>query len=622
MKNIYIYILLLSICFSSRAQTPGYVSGDFHQHTTYSDGYFNFGFVMQMNNKYGLDWWANSEHGGAYDRWGLVSGKGWWHPDTYTTEVTWSNAGVTILGKENSGKMWRWQSLRDWSFRDVQTFRQVYPDKTILQGLEWNVPSHEHASVCILTGQYDENPNCSALAEFEYKFDSKDKDDSKGKTFDNKTTLNWTKSTTNDHAKAVAGVTWLQTYHKDRSWIIPAHPEREEGRWTIEALRDLNNAGPDVCFGFESIPGHQKGPNRGDYNSLSYAGKTAGEGKGGSFGGAGYMCAKVGGVWDAMLSEGRRWWLFGNSDFHSTSQYFFPGEYQKTYTYVKNKKDAYSIMEGLKSGNGFVVLGDLINALDFTVGTATMGQTYAADGNTVTLHIRIYTPQTPNNNTYSSYTRPQVDHIDVIAGNISGLIEPTDPRYTQDYVNTTSVIARFDAKGGITDSNNLTSIAWTDQGNGWKEMSIEVPADGHRYYRLRGTNLGLNVSGETDGAGNPLVDPCEDDMGKGNGNSAVKAFADLWFYSNPVFVKNIYYNKTNLSRSIRTFFYPNPIENTLTVETEDSIGNYICIYTQDGIEIKKQKIETNVSVIDVSDLTAGTYLMKIGNNEVNKLLKK
>lgn len=121
-------------------------------------------------------------------------------------------------------------------------FRQVYPDKTILQGLEWNVPSHEHASVCILTGQYDENPNCSALAEFEYKFDSKDKDDSKGKTFDNKTTLNWTKSTTNDHAKAVAGVTWLQTYHKDRSWIIPAHPEREEGRWTIEALRDLNNA--------------------------------------------------------------------------------------------------------------------------------------------------------------------------------------------------------------------------------------------------------------------------------------------------------------------------------------------------------------------------------------------
>lgn len=171
---------------------------------------------------------------------------------------------------------------------------------------------------------------------------------------------------------------------------------------------------------FRKYSGHQKGPNRGDYNSLSYAGKTAGEGKGGSFGGAGYMCAKVGGVWDAMLSEGRRWWLFWQFRFSFDKSIFFPGEYQKTYTYVKNKKDAYSIMEGLKSGNGFVVLGDLINALDFTVGTATMGQTYAADGNTVTLHIRIYTPQTPNNNTYSSYTRPQVDHIDVIAGNISG----------------------------------------------------------------------------------------------------------------------------------------------------------------------------------------------------------
>ena len=42
-----------------------WLSGDFHQHTLYTDGSTTFDFVMEKNNEFGLDWWANSEHGGC-----------------------------------------------------------------------------------------------------------------------------------------------------------------------------------------------------------------------------------------------------------------------------------------------------------------------------------------------------------------------------------------------------------------------------------------------------------------------------------------------------------------------------------------------------------------------------
>ena len=50
------------------------------------------------------------------------------------------------------------------------------------------------------------------------------------------------------------------------------------------------------------------------------------------------------------------------------------------------------------------------------------------------------------------------------------------------------------------------------------------------YIRIRGTNHPLNTPEEMDGAGNPQPDIVEE-------NSATKAFSDLWFYSNPIFIK-------------------------------------------------------------------------------------
>ncbi len=58
----------------NEAENGIYVTGDFHQHTTYSGGDYSIGHVMKASNKYGLDWWSNSDHGGARENWGRASG--------------------------------------------------------------------------------------------------------------------------------------------------------------------------------------------------------------------------------------------------------------------------------------------------------------------------------------------------------------------------------------------------------------------------------------------------------------------------------------------------------------------------------------------------------------------
>lgn len=517
---------------------PGqWVAGDFHQHTTYTDGANPFATVMYWNNQFGLDWWANSEHGGKFvtDAAGpaLTSGfnKGefarFWDDPAAHPGLVFQGDPATSSGHK---ALWRWQILRDFSFKDVVAAR-AYLFKPVMQGVEWNVPGHEHCSVGVIAGQYSleaQKINADAVAQFEYLFDAGDADVTGGLA------NGWgIKNTINNHAKAVEAAAWLQKNYGTSSWMVPAHVERKGSGdptyvgsgshgYNIGDFRDLNNAAPDVCFGFESMPGHQKESQRGGYGSTAIGG--------GTYGGTGAYAAQVGGLWDALLGEGRHWWLFASSDFHSTDGDFWPGEYQKTYTKVTDAKNPQAIVDGLRSGNSFVVEGDLINALDFQAGqgttTATMGQTlygkkvpplmkylYGAKESEVTITIRFRCPQTNHNG-----DAVKVDHIDLIAGGLNALIPPGDPNYSNATNPSANVIATF------------TSKDWKTKDD-WNEIRYTVTLSGDAYFRLRGTNLAPNTPNETDAAGNPLPDSL---MGA---NDAGKAFKDLWFYSNPIFVR-------------------------------------------------------------------------------------
>lgn len=491
-----------------------YIVGDFHQHSTYTDGSYSIQHVMDKNNFYGIDWWANSEHGGGFTMNAAVSGL-----DLGTSKF-WDqyNPNPIIGTVSNSGghqKMWRWQCLRDSSFKQILIARQKFPGKIIFQGYEMNVPGHEHGSMGLIGQQFETNPNVNAIAEFEYKFDESDADMIGGAA------QGWTKSLLAGHSKTVEAVQWLQANYPDESYLVPAHPERKN-LYQINHFRDMNNAGPDVCFGFESMPGHQLDPQRGGYSSSAVGG--------GTYGGTGYFSAILGGLWDAMLSEGRHWWLFASSDFHEEVRDFYPGEYEKTFTWVEEPTNPASIIDGLRSGNSFVVEGDLIDALEFKARwadkSATMGQTLQ-HGRGLIITVKVHDPSTNNNNGQN----PSLDHIDLIMGDVTGFISPDAPEYSVPTVATTRVIARFDAVGGMTDDNNVTSRKWEvdNQGNLVMNYSI-AKLDGKHYFRLRGSNNGLNVAGETDSNGNPLLDP----VGQ---NTRAKVYNDLWFYSNPIFTQ-------------------------------------------------------------------------------------
>jgi hypothetical protein len=465
--------------------TGSYVAGDLHTHTVLTDGNrLQKTVVDNAFGYYGLDWMANSEHGGVY----------------YAGRPVGS--GTDPYGHALKRTTYRWWELRYWSYPIVRGLRPLYPGKRLIQGVEWNVPAHEHASVGIVG-----SGESTAVSDFEYRFDRRDTDTSRagsGLTKRNKTA-----------ADALAGIRWLAARFPARSYFIVNHPSRG-GLYSIADLRAFNDAAPDVAFGFEGIPGNQKQGARGNYTSVTNRSRQ-------TYGGADIMIARVGGVWDALLGEGRRWWTFADSDFHNTTKCFWPGQYAKSYTFVRGSDNA-AIVAGMRSGDSFSVTGGIISALDFTAARASEPATRAAmggvlpvaPGETVEVTVRFFVPAA----NYGGYS-PRVDHVDVIRGAVG----PKALRGTAAYSTATNPSAKVVAR--------LTSADWDNAGtrSGWHTATFRLrDVTANAYIRLRGTNLRIGTAKQTDAAGNPLSDRL---MGT---NSTAKAWADSWFYSNPIFI--------------------------------------------------------------------------------------
>ena len=141
-----------------------------------------------------------------------------------------------------------------------------------------------------------------------------------------------------------------------------------------------------------------------------------------------------------------------------------------------------------------------------------MGDDLHTDADSLTVTIR-FKSGIMNNNGDTAL----LDHVDLISGTITGKVDRNDPaQYAMPHNPSTRVIHRFDAKN------------WSAN-KGWYRMSVKVDGKKSIYLRLRGTNHPPGTTGETDEAGNPLVDTDYT-------NSEQVAWRDLWFYSNPVFV--------------------------------------------------------------------------------------
>lgn len=336
---------------AAAADAGRYVVGDFHNHTTCSDGQIS---VQKLVNKsvdtYGLDWFAMTGHGGSGNRnctlvddaqtgedsgFPFVEGQG---PST-----TWVNSiGADAIKGDLIGsdpndpnrRMWRWQSIEEFQYPVLEAMSEL-KQKPLFVAVEQVNPGHEHTDVAVIEGQLPVGGggNGAATAEYEYCFDRGSGDLSRGgdgARFDcavpgsdlnhfldprGQKLVGAYNSGQLGHQKSLEGVKWLGAHYPQTSFFVPAHVERAgvfnpagNNGFNVEHFRNFNNAAPTVAFGMEGGPGHQASSTR------SYRVNSPG---GGTYGGAGYYTAKVGGLWDALLGEGRNFWIFNNSDYHN-----------------------------------------------------------------------------------------------------------------------------------------------------------------------------------------------------------------------------------------------------------------------------------------------------------------
>jgi hypothetical protein len=190
------------------------------------------------------------------------------------------------------------------------------------------------------------------------------------------------------------------------------------------------------------------------------------------------------------------------------------------------------IAQSLRSGNSFHVMGDLIDELGFEAwykndAVSMGGELVVPEDPTAPLKVKIRFSSPGSNH---NGDRPVVDHIDVIAGDIYGMIDPEDELYSEPTNPTARVYKTLHANDWSTEKNGDHVVVLTIKDP--SSLAMEESAEGF-YLRLRGTNVPPGTPGETDEDGNPLLD------GNTDLNGAAEAWADLWFYSNPIF---IYFN--------------------------------------------------------------------------------
>jgi hypothetical protein len=408
----------------------------------------------------------------------------------------------------------------------------LYANKTIYSTVEWDMPAHEHFNVGIVSRTPEATQVMQALNEFEYRFTDKPVT-----MFNPDDVARWgTDRGAKTHADALKAITWLRDHFPDTSYGIINHPFRHPTNYQPSDFREFNDLAPNIAFGIEGMVGNQMEPDRGGYASPY----TPDNARARLYGGVDATVSQLGGIWDSLLGEGRRIWNFGNSDFHfkiigGNSSGYFPGEYTRNYVWVDGN-DMPAIFAGLRSGKAFTVNGNLISALDFKISACAIapaemgGELRVPQGTKIQITIRWKSElpsnyETPIGSGIVPGKIPVLDHLDLIAGDVTTKAVAGTPEYNNATNPSTHVESRFSASAATTDAD------------GYNVVTYEVTATKNQYFRLRGTNLGVDVQGEMQN-GEPLADQqvnIADNQMRFNAIND-RNYADLWFYSNPIFV--------------------------------------------------------------------------------------
>lgn len=480
-----------------------WLAGDHHIHTQYSsDGQYRVIDQAQQGQAFGLDWLVITDHG--------------------------SNAHAKI-GVEKVNP-------------DIVATRKELPGLLTFQGLEWNIPAAEHATVFVHPGRHE----VEVLKKFEQAYDG--------------TQLPASNTEAQNEAAAIAGIKFLGEQVRARkvegALFLANHPGRR-GVDSPHELRNWRDADPTVAIGMEGAPGHQaagipaphgRGGTRGYYDNnpsaASFAGYPLETYR--TWGGFDWMTATVGGLWDSLLAEGKAWWITVNSDSHvnylDTSERgpggafdvdgrypdpvhagrpntsagdFWPGFYGRTNVGARNATYK-AVMDGLRDGRVWVDHGRLIKNLDARVrvagdhraatGTPLGGVLRVKRGVPTELTLEIDLQDRPN---WAQFV-PVLRRVDVIVGTVTGPVADKDAFTAPD----TRVVQSYEVSAGA------------------RRLSVRYPLgrlDKPFYLRLRGTD-GKRTQPGLMGAATDPYGPKLDVLGDAD------PWGDLWFYTNPIWV--------------------------------------------------------------------------------------
>ena len=465
-----------------------WLAGDHHVHSRFSVGWdeetdpptpimggdaiYPIPMNAAMGRRFGLDWIVTTDHGGP-----------------------------------NHSKI-----RLEHAYPELIESRKAIPEIIQYMGMEFDTPGADHSSIIMPLGEKE----AINLFEVETKFNKKEP---------------WPEDKNRDTEERMIDALKAMKKLSDKPIVIAHHPSRsargnrEYGMTEPAELRSWNDAAPEIAVGMEGAPGHQAiSQIRNRFNQPSNHSKFLGNARPRGFygrllggyptmGGFDQMTAQVGGFWDSMLGEGRRWWITANSDSHihwtDGGVDFWPGEYSKTY--VLAEKNSAAVIESIRNGKMFVTTGDLVSEVwfeasnskpnkgfDSAVETASIGSTLKPQpGQDVTIKIKILDPGTPNHNG----DHPEVSRVDLIFGEFF-----EDEVSSETDLNPSAKVVRRWKRTDMEAKDNYLIVNYT----------IKNVANSF-YVRLRGTNT-------------EEMEPVED---VDNENP----WADLWFYTNPIFVE-------------------------------------------------------------------------------------
>ncbi|GEM81518.1 hypothetical protein [Vibrio superstes] len=498
--------------------------GDMHVHSTASDGHNIITGVLDRGfERYGGDFIVTTDHSGfnAYEINDAltrlaVSGEEILNP-TPNEELHSHDYAKEYYEDDKVGGHRRHNISM--VYEKIVEYREKLPEgKYLFKGMEWTIPyTDEHATLFIL----DQDGNVDMLADFHDEY-AKGGGNSK------------------ELEHSLNAVRELEEH--DNAVFAFNHPSRKH-KVTIGDIRHFHNAAPNAMIGMEGAPGHQRNPwARGSYAEIEpivipeYEDEYGIAYNGQTYGGFDYMTTRIGGVWDALLSEGRQFSVLSQSDFHSFIKDFWPNQYSKTHVYLQEESGE-GLVDALKSGTMYVTHGDIISNLHFAAtgagNTAWMGNTLSVDAGTdVELTIRFDIPELNH-----SGQEPDVAFVDVIGGEVTGYVNEQDPDFEKPFTDTTRILKSFEKGDAV----------WNKEG---RTVTLRMTLDSvesDMYVRLRGSNNEKGTPGYVDDQGNPVLDLEKfDDQGNPIANANMQArfsspeelaWSDLWFYANPIYIQ-------------------------------------------------------------------------------------